>query len=147
VRCCYLSLYRLDNIRNFLISSRQYKNISIFVAIACPPRQIFSNKETQSWPLALDPTNIHIKFGEIFYFWSDVIHSGGRLDVHTSKRPKQLYERLHFYLPTKLQVADPLHVNLTHFDHRTKFDDIYKIPSNPWSAKAKATKKEPNDNE
>ena len=94
------------------------------------------------------PTNIHIKFGEIFYFRSDVIHSGGRLDVHTSKSgPKQLYERLHFYLPTKLQVADPLHVNLTHFDHRTKFDDIYKIPSNPWSAKAKATKKEPNDNE
>ena len=94
------------------------------------------------------PTNIHIKFGEIFYFQSDGIHSGGQLDVHTSKSgPKQLYERLHFYLPTKLQVADPLHVNLTHFDHRTKFDDIYKIPSNPWSAKAKATKKEPNDNE
>jgi hypothetical protein len=94
------------------------------------------------------PTNIHIKFGEIFYFRSDVIHSSGRLDVHTSKSgPKQLYERLHFYLPTKLQVADPLHVNLTHFDHRTKFDDICKIPSNPWSAKVKATKKEPNDNE
>ena len=27
--------------------------MSIFVAIACPPRQIFSNKETQSRPLAL----------------------------------------------------------------------------------------------
>jgi hypothetical protein len=93
------------------------------------------------------PTNIHIKFGEIFYFRSDVIHSGGRLDVHTAKNgPKQLYERLHFYLPTKLQVANPLHINLTHFDHRTKFEDICKIPSNPWSAKAKATKKEPNDN-
>ena len=41
----------------------------------------------------------------------------------------------------------PLHINLTHFDHRTKFEDICEIPSNPWSAKAKATKKEPNDNE
>jgi hypothetical protein len=50
-------------------------------------------------------------------------------------------------LPTKLQVANPLHINLTHFDHHTKFEDIYKIPSNPWLAKAKATKKEPNDNE
>jgi len=59
------------------------------------------------------PTNIHIKFGEIFYFRSDVIHSGGRLDVHTSKSgPKQLYERLHFYLPTKLQVANSLLINL-----------------------------------
>jgi hypothetical protein len=28
--------------------------MSIFVAIACPPRQIFSNKETQSRPLTLE---------------------------------------------------------------------------------------------
>jgi len=75
------------------------------------------------------PTNIHIKFGEIFYFRSDVIHSGGRLDVHTSKSgPKQLYERLHFYLPTKLQVANPLHINITQFDWRTKFDTICLKP-------------------
>jgi len=53
---------------------------------------------------------------------------------------------LHFSLPTKLQVANPLHINLTHFDHHTKFEYIYKIPSYPWSAKAKATKKEPDNN-
>jgi hypothetical protein len=94
------------------------------------------------------PINIHIKFGEIFYFQSDVINSGGRLDVHTSKSgPKQLYGHLHFYLPTKLQVAEPTHINITHFDRRTKFDEIYYVPVNPWSAKAKATKKEPNNNE
>jgi len=78
------------------------------------------------------PTNIHIKFGEIFYFRSDVVHSGGRLDVHTSKSgPKQLYEHLHFYLPTKLQVANPLHINITHFDRRMKFDTICLKPVNP----------------
>jgi hypothetical protein len=59
------------------------------------------------------PTNIHIKLGEIFYFRSDVIHSGWRLDVHSAKsEPKQLYERLYFYLPTKLQVANSLLINL-----------------------------------
>jgi hypothetical protein len=46
-----------------------------------------------------------------------------------------------------LQVAIPLHINITHFDRRMKFDTICLKPVNPWSAKAKATKKEPDDNE
>ncbi len=54
---------------------------------------------------------------------------------------------MHFFLPTKLQVAEPTHINITHFDQRMKFDEIYYVPVNPWLAKAKATKKEPDDNE
>jgi hypothetical protein len=36
------------------------------------------------------PMNIHIKCGEIFFFQSDVIHSGGQLAARMSKE-KQLY--------------------------------------------------------
>ena len=85
------------------------------------------------------PTNIHIKCGESFFFRSDVVHSGGRLAVHMSEE-KRMYERLHFYLPTKLQSVDETKINITHFDRRTPFDDIYKVPINPWSEKAKARK-------
>jgi hypothetical protein len=77
------------------------------------------------------PTNIHIKCREIFFFRSDVVHSGGRLEVHMSEE-KQMYERLHFYLPTKLQPVDETKINIAHFDRRTQFDDIYKVPINPW---------------
>jgi hypothetical protein len=79
------------------------------------------------------PTNIHIKCGEI------VVHSGGRLAVHMSKE-KQWYECLHFYLPTKLQSVDETKINIAHFDRRTQFDDIYKVPINPWMEEAKASK-------
>ena len=51
-----------------------------------------------------------------------------------------MYERLHFYLPTKLQSVDETKITITHFDRRTPFDDIYKVPINPWSEKAKARK-------
>jgi hypothetical protein len=85
------------------------------------------------------PTNIHIKCGEIFFFRSNVVHSGGRLAVDMSEE-KQWYERLHFYLPTKLQSVDETKINITDFDRRTQFDDIYKVPINPWSEKAKARK-------
>jgi hypothetical protein len=85
------------------------------------------------------PTNIHIKCGESFFFRSDVVHSGGRLAVDMSEE-KRMYERLHFYLPTKLQSVDETKITITHFDRRTQFDDIYKVPINPWSEKAKARK-------
>jgi hypothetical protein len=45
-----------------------------------------------------------------------------------------------------LQVANPLHINITHFDQLTKFEKICLKPVNPWLAKAKATKKGPDDN-
>jgi hypothetical protein len=85
------------------------------------------------------PTNIHIKCGEIFFFRSDVVHSGGRLEVHILDE-KLMYERLHFYLPTKLQPANETKINIAHFDRRTQFDDIYKVPINPWREEAKARK-------
>jgi hypothetical protein len=85
------------------------------------------------------PTNIHIKCGEIFFFRSDVVHSGGRLAVYMSKE-KQMYERLHFYLPTKLQLVDETKINITHFDRKTLLEDIFMVPINPWMEVAKASK-------
>jgi hypothetical protein len=45
-----------------------------------------------------------------------------------------------------LQVEVPTHINITHFDLCTKFDEIYYVPVNPWLDKAKATKKDPDEN-
>ena len=53
---------------------------------------------------------------------------------------KQLYERLHFYLPTKLQVVDTTTVNILHADRHTPLDQVYLVPQNPWLTKAKEKK-------
>jgi hypothetical protein len=39
-----------------------------------------------------------------------------------------------------LQSVDETKINIAHFDRRTQFDDIYKVPINPWSEEAKARK-------
>jgi hypothetical protein len=41
-----------------------------------------------------------------------------------------------------LQVANPIHINVTHFDKVTKFDSIYYVPTNPLLQKAKAARNE-----
>jgi hypothetical protein len=85
------------------------------------------------------PTNIKISYGEVFFFRSDVVHSGGRLSVN-SRSSGCMYERLHFYLPTKWQPADPRRINITHRDNMTELDDIYYVPNNPWVHKNLDTK-------
>jgi hypothetical protein len=39
-----------------------------------------------------------------------------------------------------LQPANETKINIAHFDRRTQFDDIYKVPINPWREEAKARK-------
>jgi hypothetical protein len=59
------------------------------------------------------------------------------LAIHISKG-----KNLNDTSSTKLQISEPAHTTLTHFDLVTKLNDIYYIPKNPWLQKATAIKKE-----
>ena len=70
--------------------------------------------------------NVHINWGEIVFFRSDMVHAGGRPVVDTSKN--QRFNRLHFYLSTDFQKADPNFINYWHHDLKTKLKHIYLHP-------------------
>jgi hypothetical protein len=45
-----------------------------------------------------------------------------------------------FYLPTQLQLVDETKNNITHFDRKTKLEEIFMVPINPWMEVAKEMK-------
>jgi hypothetical protein len=70
--------------------------------------------------------NLHIPHGKGFLFRSDVVHAGGRIEFFQSVEEK--YHRLHFYLGTKFQVANPDTINYWHHDLQTELSSIYWVP-------------------
>jgi len=78
------------------------------------------------WYDLTSPRTIEIKYGQMIFFRSDVVHCGGRPRVDTLA--DQTYYRLHFYLQTKIQKAPDNKINKFHLDGRTYFNDLYTLP-------------------
>jgi hypothetical protein len=69
-------------------------------------------------------TAMKMEFGQCLFLRGDVVHAGGRPMVD---RISSLYPRLHFFLPTALQVAPKNKIFLVELDGRTKLEETYKF--------------------
>jgi hypothetical protein len=69
-------------------------------------------------------TAMKMEFGQCLFLRGDVVHAGGRPMVDSIS---SLYPRLHFFLPTALQVAPDNKIFLVELDGRTKFEETYKF--------------------
>jgi hypothetical protein len=69
-------------------------------------------------------TAMKMEFGQCLLLRGDVVHAGGRPMVD---RISSFYPRLHFFLPTALQVAPKNKIFLVELDGRTKLEETYKF--------------------
>jgi hypothetical protein len=67
---------------------------------------------------------LHILHGEILLLRSDIIHGGGIPNVDSLTALKQ-FRRLHFYLVTPDQPANPGETYDLYYDNETKLTDMY----------------------
>ena len=91
---------------------------------------IFPMTEQGSWLTVFYNTttsrSIHIEYGKMVLFRSDVVHCGGRPETDT--KTNQSFYRLHFYLQTKDQKAPENKINKYYLDGRTFLNDMYQMP-------------------
>jgi hypothetical protein len=69
-------------------------------------------------------TAMKMEFGQCLFLRGDVVHAGGRPMVD---RISSRYPRLHFFLPTELQVAPKSKIFLVELDGRSKLKRTYKL--------------------
>jgi hypothetical protein len=70
--------------------------------------------------------NVHINYGFGFLFRSDVVHTGGRIQI--DDKPGEKYYRLHFYLGTAFQPGNVGVVNYYNHDLRHQLTELYQVP-------------------
>jgi hypothetical protein len=90
---------------------------------------VFPMSEEGSWITVWydmsSPRTIHLQFGQMILFRSNVVHCGGRPAVDLQKG--LFFYRLHFYLQTKIQKAPHDAINKWDIDGRTFLSVFYPM--------------------